>query len=648
MSTTKSPSTKATKLPTHERLSKLLGMFHPKNPKKHHLAKIRGSIERNGFVGRVTVCETSGVIVRGHGRTMTLEQMRQDGVAAPDGVIAKKGDWMIPIEYKRFADTDARDAFVIADNKAQADEYDDDILRDLLNGLEDSSGTGLDDDELADLLDELDDAAGGNDGSEGRTIDVAGSEPHTRVIGASPQHKTLPPKEMTNEDWSIHLGDCLEWLRSLPDNSVDGVVMDPPAGIKFMNKSWDSDKGGRDKWIAWLQAICVELLRVLKPGGHLFSWAIPRTSHWTAFAIENAGFELRDRAAHIFLNGFPKSANVSKLIDRKLGKSDDRPVVGAGKGHTGPSVANHEGVHDDDAYEWPGSFDVTTGATPEAQEADGYGTALKPAIEDWWLARKKLDGTIAENFMKWGTGALNIDAVKTGDEQTTSERRGHSGDNGVFGADDREGTIEHATPGRWPAHLVVGEGVEINGIENPAIYFYCPKPAKSETEAGLDHLPTETAGEVTGGRKEGSAGLNNPRAGAGRTSGAKNTHPTKKPIALMRWLINIVAPPTREAKPLILDPFTGSGTTGLAALIEGCRFAGAELLEKHHLIASTRMRSLIEDPRRIETADDDATDDADEPDPAEHAGSMVESSTGGMVYVSGDNPSDPDGDPPAT
>lgn len=113
------------------------------------------------------------------------------------------------------------------------------------------------------------------------------------------------------------LGDCLEELKKLPENSVDSIVTDPPAGIGFMGKDWDHDKGGRDNWVSWMQEVAAECLRVLKPGGHALVWAIPRTSHWTATAWENAGFEVRDRIAHVFGSGFPKSLNIGKAVDKR-------------------------------------------------------------------------------------------------------------------------------------------------------------------------------------------------------------------------------------------------------------------------------------------------------------------------------------------
>jgi hypothetical protein len=200
--------------------------------------------------------------------------------------------------------------------------------------------------------------------------------------------------------WSLHHGDCLELLRALPDNSVDALVTDPPSGISFMSRSWDKDKGGRDKWIAWLAEIMREALRVLKPGAHGFVWALPRTSHWTAMALEDAGFEVRDSFHHLFSTGFPKSLNASKAIDARLGA--ERPVVGIAAGAASNDTQSL------------GAFAASYPATEPAKTWNGWGTAVKPAHEVWWLIRKPMIGTLAENLLAHGTGALNIDASRIG------------------------------------------------------------------------------------------------------------------------------------------------------------------------------------------------------------------------------------------
>ncbi len=317
-------------------------------------------------------------------------------------------------------------------------------------------------------------------------------------------------------------GDSSQLGNLLAPNTVDAIVCDPPAGVAFMGRGWDSDKGGRDHWIAWLQQTLAASFAALKPGGHGLFWALPRTSHWTATALENLGFEIRDRVSHIFLSGFPKSLNVA--------------------------------------------------LQPGCAALEGWGTALKPAIEDWYLVRKPLAGTVARNVLAHGTGGINIGACRVGDEQRHNPSAGNLPDRvyglgmGVHSAND--GTD---TTGRWPPHLIVDDGVTINDIDDPARYFYCPKPSKSEVELGLEHLPKRSGGEATG-REDGSAGVGNPRAGAGRGGGRANIHPTKKPVALMRWLCRLVTPPNG----IVLDPFAGSGTTGVAALAEGFRFIGCE------------------------------------------------------------------------
>lgn len=301
----------------------------------------------------------------------------------------------------------------------------------------------------------------------------------------------------------------------LSANSVDAIVTDPPSGTGFMAQQWDKSKGGRDGWIDWLALQMTPALNALKPAGHGLVWALPRTSYWTAMGLDDCGFAIRDRVSHIFLNGFPKSLT---------SKSSDIPAE--------------------------------------------CGTALKPALEDWWLVQKPVKGSTTNAFHTFGTGLLNIDVCRIGDDDT----RGATGTRPSNGWGMGEGVIAGNEHGRWPPHLLVGEGVEINDIDDPATYFYCPKPTPKETELGLDHLPLASSGTLTG-RQDGSLGLNSPRAGAGRGTSRRNIHPTKKSVGLMRYLIRLITPPGG----IVLDLFAGSGTTGVAALLEGRKFIGVEL-----------------------------------------------------------------------
>jgi DNA modification methylase len=224
----------------------------------------------------------------------------------------------------------------------------------------------------------------------------------------------------------VIMGDCLQVMKGIPDNSIDSIVTDPPAGISFMGKSWDTDKGGRDNWIKWMCDVATECKRVLKPGGHAFVWAIPRTSHWTATAWENAGFEIRDVVAHVFGSGFPKSHNIEKAVQK---------------------------------------------IQPErSNEFKGIGTALKPAREDWILMRKPLDKglTIAENCLKYVTGGINIDESRVEAEPELAknwDRKAPAGfGNGMFNEKyglQTEGFKDNTPSGRFPANLLHDNSEEV-------------------------------------------------------------------------------------------------------------------------------------------------------------------------------------------
>ena len=270
----------------------------------------------------------------------------------------------------------------------------------------------------------------------------------------SPGAPFVPPAPAPRADVPRNVmleGDCLPILRTLPDNSVDALVTDPPAAISFMGATWDSDRGGREQWVGWMTEVMRECHRVLKPGAHGLVWALPRTSHWTAWALEDAGFEIRDQVLHVFAQGFPKSLDVSKALGAKVltgmcGPAAQRlaamgedyeptPLAGTpGYGRTG-NFRNHDTgspsmtIEDDAAKAW-----------------EGRGTALKPAHEVWWLVRKAPEGPVALNALRWGTGALNIDGCRIPfagdvDFDETANKNDHAkfgtkpGGNHVYGDD---------------------------------------------------------------------------------------------------------------------------------------------------------------------------------------------------------------------
>lgn len=338
-----------------------------------------------------------------------------------------------------------------------------------------------------------------------------------------------PHGESRRRAYALYHGDCIEVMKSFPDNSVDSIVSDPPYGLGLMGKKWDAMPPGDE--------FAKQALRVLKPGGHVIAFGGTRTSHRLAVALEDAGFEIRDTIHWHYWSGFPHGRNIAAEIDKKAVRDRD----------TGEFV-----------------FEAW----------DGWNTALKPSIEPAVLARKPLsEQGIAANILKWGTGGLNIDACRmpvtddcwTGPKpqswvtgQLRASKGGDSGPGSGHGA-EIEGSMgpvmyEEDPRGWWPANL-----------------YQCAKPGRAEREAGLDGFE----------EKKRMSGLDEAKPWVGShnaylTGGAtarRNNHPTVKPIKLMRWLCRLVTPPGG----VVLDPFMGSGSTGCAAMMEGFDFIGIEL-----------------------------------------------------------------------
>lgn len=425
--------------------------------------------------------------------------------------------------------------------------------------------------------------------------------------------------------WSLSLGDCRDLLRALPDASVHSCCCDPPYELGFMGSRWDSTG------VAYDAEMWREVLRVLKPGGHILAFGGTRTYHRMACAIEDAGADIRDCIMWLYASGFPKSLNVSKAIDAADGLSDQREIVSSytAGGNAGTSTAEKGGTYGVGVpNSAPIELHITRGASERSRAWDGWGTALKPAVEPIVMARKPLIGTVVENVHEHGTGSLNVDGCRLeGGKRSpefTEARLAAPKTNHIFGRDPRPVANCSTEQGRWPANVIhdgssevleafgafgerpsgasVGEGGKIFGKANggpthngyagdsgsAARFFFCAKASRAERELGCEHLPAKSGAEATHS-KEGQARLNSPRTGAGRTAvSIRNTFPTVKPLALMRYLMRLITPPGG----IVLDPFAGSGTGGMAALLEGFRYVGMELCAEHIPITLARIRHV--------------------------------------------------------
>ena len=323
----------------------------------------------------------------------------------------------------------------------------------------------------------------------------------------------------------------------LEDNLVDAIVTDPPYGLSFMGKDWDHGVPGIEFW--------KEMLRVLKPGGHLLSFGGSRTYHRMASAVEDAGFEIRDQIMWVYGSGFPKSLNVSKAIDNAAGHeraTEYEPNYKNGTFGKGMGGGKH-GAQSDPPV------------TEAARQWQGWGTALKPAHEPLVLARKPLIGTVAANVLAHGTGGLNIDGCRVGTNGGTRLEVAVKKGDGIYKGGINTGNFGDEIPGlgRWPANLIhdgSDEVVKTFPVESAARFFYVAKASKKDRDDG-------------------------------------NDHPTVKPTDLMAYLCRLVTP----AGGVVLDPFMGSGSTGKAAIKEGFRFIGAEREAAYYAIAEARLKA---------------------------------------------------------
>jgi len=418
--------------------------------------------------------------------------------------------------------------------------------------------------------------------------------------------------------FTLHHGDCREVMATLDAESVDAIVSDPPYGLSFMGKGWDHGVPGVEFW--------TEAMRVAKPGAHLLAFGGTRTYHRLACAIEDAGWEIRDCVMWVYGSGFPKSHDVSKAIDKAAGA--EREVVGQRKAGAGMGASS--GRDASGSHIWTGLLRSPDGITDAALQWQGWGTALKPAWEPIIVARKPLVGTVAENVLTHGTGAINVDGCRVGTDggtakanirkgETNGERAGMSlGQNIFFRCD-----IATLNTGRWPANLIHDGSEEVvglfpvtksgalnrasitaaNGIYgkapkertgeyaadsgSAARFFYCAKASKADRDEGCEGI-SERLTMRYGEKAQGPL----PQQTPSKPVPQRNHHPTVKPTALMRYLCRLVTPPGG----IVLDPFTGSGSTGKGAVLEGFRFVGIEREAEYVEIAKARIAAVESGP----------------------------------------------------
>ena len=521
---------------------------NPRN-NQHAIEKVAQSIKRFGFGAPIIARKEDGEVIAGHTRLEAAKHLKLKEV---------------PV---RFLDLDPVDAHLLAlaDNKlGEVAEWDDLKLKDIFEkerfAVDDLFIAGFDAGALDDIIDsELPDLDFDGDNSIGGE---ELTEDDLMPVNVEPITKTGEAVNIGKH--RVICGDCVDVMRTFDDNSIDVVLTDPPYGIQFMSMAFDKDIP-RDDWSA-------ECFRILKPGGHLIAFSATRTFHRLGTVVENAGFEVRDTINWLYFSGFPKSTNVSLLIDKAAGHDN--------RGRAIPTASSHQ-ASDIDKVNKLTSNPVAPyePKTDDAKRFEGYGTALKPSFEPAILARKPLsEKNIAANVLKWGTGGLNIDDCRfgygdpcwVGPQNANLARPINDAKNKIFGKYESFGNPNGSKIGRWPANI-----------------YQCPKVSRSEREEGCEELPSKTGAETVQ-RKEGSAGMNNPRAGAGRTaSEVKNIHPTVKPIKLMRWLARLVMPPGEDA--VLLDTFAGSGSTLVAAEKEGFNSIGIEMNPEYVDIIRARL-----------------------------------------------------------
>lgn len=396
------------------------------------------------------------------------------------------------------------------------------------------------------------------------------------------KRKRLVKPSLLNRKPVLLRGDCLELVKDLPDNYFDAIVTDPPYGLSFMGKHWDTHGvPGVHFW--------EEFLRVLKPGGHLAAFGGSRTYHRMACAIEDGGFEIRDSLMWLYGSGFPKGYDVAKGVDKILGVEGCKGAIAGKSGSVRNSMAGDFAGGEYHEY-LPGS--------DAARQWEGWNTTLKPAFEPIVLARKPLsESTVAANVLRWRTGALNIDACRielSKGETPYSHPNGRGGE-GRHGRDsllsNLDVPLQGNNKGRWPANVCH------DGSDEVVAGF--PR-AKGAASTGRKGKPQATVYGDRGAQSQAASYADDGSAArffycskASKEDRADSKHPTVKPVKLIRWVTKLVTPPRGR----ILDPFAGSGTTGAAAFAEGFNCYLMELEESYQADILRRI-SKLERPKR--------------------------------------------------
>lgn len=366
----------------------------------------------------------------------------------------------------------------------------------------------------------------------------------------------------------ILLGDCRDIMRTLPDNSIDSIVTDGPYGLKFMGKHWDHDVPGVDVW--------KEAYRILKPGGYLLNSCGTRTYHRMAVNVEDAGFEIRDCLQWIYGSGFPKSLDVSKAIDKHMGA--ERTVIGNKLTNVGMQGGNFSNVSK------TGTVLLTEANSAEAQQWDGWGTALKPACEMIVMARKPLDGTVAENVLKWGTGAIWIDGCRIGD--TGARNNGRTQDSDIYG---KLGTFEKVdyNKGRFPSNVLLDEdaAAALDGQSGILKSGAMQKSYEYKNNGNSMGKPSGSTRHQCEASEGGASRFFYVAKAAKSEKGADNDHPTVKPVELIQYLVKMVTPPDG----VVADVFAGSGTLCVAAGLLGYKWIAIKREPHNVQIAERRI-----------------------------------------------------------